>query len=146
MVHEFIYNGMNSADYGLRISGEDTWTRPQPDVKRIEADRNGKKDFSGLIALAKTCKAPEKQDASPIRGGYGHAQLFGFADRLAEAMISGAVSRIVVVAGDNLLGVSTKVQRKVLAAVKDIIGCDLSRVNIQISDVRGLSFVALLFI
>ena len=26
---------MNSRDYGLKISGEDTWTRPQPDVKRI---------------------------------------------------------------------------------------------------------------
>ena len=48
-----------------------------------------------------------------------------------------ALIGIVVVAGDNLLGVSTKVQRKVLAAVKDIIGCDLSRVNIQISDVRS---------
>ena len=40
--HEFIYNGMNSRDYGLRISGEDTWTRPQPDVKRISVPgRNG---------------------------------------------------------------------------------------------------------
>ena len=42
MVHEFIYNGMNSRDYGLRISGEDTWTRPQPDVTRIKVPgRNG---------------------------------------------------------------------------------------------------------
>jgi len=40
--HEFIYNGMNSKDYGLTISGEDTWTRPQPDVKRISVPgRNG---------------------------------------------------------------------------------------------------------
>lgn len=49
MVHEFIYNGMNSRDYGLRISGEDTWTRPQPDVTRIEVPgRNG-----DLIQLGK---------------------------------------------------------------------------------------------
>ena len=42
MRHEFIYNGMNSRDYGLRISGEDTWTRPQPDVTRISVPgRNG---------------------------------------------------------------------------------------------------------
>ena len=42
MIHEFIYNGMNSRDYGLRISGEDTWTRPQPDVTRISVPgRNG---------------------------------------------------------------------------------------------------------
>ena len=42
MRHEFIYNGMNSRDYGLRVSGEDTWTRPQPDITRIPIPgRNG---------------------------------------------------------------------------------------------------------
>ena len=42
MRHEFIYNGMNSRDYGLTVSGEDTWTRPQPDVTRIAVPgRNG---------------------------------------------------------------------------------------------------------
>ncbi len=44
---------------------------------------------------------------------------------------------IVVEAGSNLLAVSCNVQNKVISAVKDIIGCDLSRVNIQISDVRS---------
>ena len=40
--HEFIYNGMNSRDYGLTISGEDTWSRPQPDISRIQVPgRNG---------------------------------------------------------------------------------------------------------
>ena len=40
--HEFIYNGMISRDYGLTVSGEDTWTRPQPDVTRIQVPgRNG---------------------------------------------------------------------------------------------------------
>ena len=40
--HTFIYNGMNSLDYGLTTSGEDTWTRPKPDVKRIQVPgRNG---------------------------------------------------------------------------------------------------------
>ena len=42
MRHEFIYNGMNSFDYGLHTSGEDTWTRPQPDITRIQVPgRNG---------------------------------------------------------------------------------------------------------
>ena len=42
MRHEFIYNGMISRDYGLTVSGEDTWTRPQPDVTRIQVPgRNG---------------------------------------------------------------------------------------------------------
>lgn len=42
MKHEFIYNGMNSRDYGLVTSGEDTWKRPQPDITRIPVPgRNG---------------------------------------------------------------------------------------------------------
>ena len=42
MRHEFIYNGMNSFDYGLHTSGEDTWKRPQPDITRIQVPgRNG---------------------------------------------------------------------------------------------------------
>ena len=42
MKHEFIYNGMNSTDYGLTISGEDTWKRPKPDITRISVPgRNG---------------------------------------------------------------------------------------------------------
>ena len=42
MRHEFIYNGMNSRDYGLTVSGEGIWTRPQPDITRIAVPgRNG---------------------------------------------------------------------------------------------------------
>ena len=40
--HTFVYNGMLSSDYGLVLSGEDTWTRAQPDVQRISVPgRNG---------------------------------------------------------------------------------------------------------
>ena len=48
-----------------------------------------------------------------------------------------ALIGIVVETGSNLLAVSTNVQNKVLNSVKDIIGCTLNRVNIQISDVRS---------
>ena len=42
MKHTFVYNSMQSADFGLTVSGEDTWKRPQPDVTRIEVPgRNG---------------------------------------------------------------------------------------------------------
>lgn len=42
MRHEFVYNGMKSTDYGLVVSGEDTWKRPQPDIRRISVPgRNG---------------------------------------------------------------------------------------------------------
>ena len=40
--HIFIYNDMISQDFGLTVSGEDTWTRPQPDLTRISVPgRNG---------------------------------------------------------------------------------------------------------
>ena len=44
---------------------------------------------------------------------------------------------IIVLSGSNLLSVSKAVQAKVRAAVKDLIGSDLTRVNVQISDVRS---------
>ena len=44
---------------------------------------------------------------------------------------------IIVIAGCNLLKVSTDVQNKVMAAVKDVIGFQMDRVNIQITDVRA---------
>ena len=38
----FIYNGINSYDYDIAVSGEGTWHRPQPDIKRIQVPgRNG---------------------------------------------------------------------------------------------------------
>lgn len=40
--HTFVYNGMLSYDYGVVLSGEDTWKRAQPDVQRISVPgRNG---------------------------------------------------------------------------------------------------------
>ena len=41
-MHIFIYNGKSSADFGLVISGEDTWKKPAPDVETVSVPgRNG---------------------------------------------------------------------------------------------------------
>lgn len=42
MRHFFIYNGKSTRDFGIRISGEDTWKKPAPDIERTSIPgRNG---------------------------------------------------------------------------------------------------------
>ncbi len=59
----------------------------------------GKKDFSAIIQLAKTCKPPEELETGFITGGFGHNQVFDLADKVIAALKSGAVKRFVVMAG-----------------------------------------------
>jgi len=65
------------------------------------ADRmNGKqKDFSAVIELAKKCKTPEALENGTITGGFAHAQVFALADKIVEAVKSGAIKHFVVMAG-----------------------------------------------
>jgi hydroxylamine reductase len=65
------------------------------------ADREagGMKDFSALIALAKTCPPPEALEDGTIVGGFGHDQVFALADKVVAAVKSGAIQRFVVMAG-----------------------------------------------
>ena len=53
-----------------------------PGWKHIEADKNGHKDFSEVIELAKTCKAPTAIEQGEIVGGFAHAQVFAWQTRL----------------------------------------------------------------
>ena len=71
-----------------------------PGVPHI-ADREagGQKDFSAIIELAKKCKAPEQLENGTITGGFAHAQVFALADKVVEAVKSGAIKRFVVMAG-----------------------------------------------
>lgn len=71
-----------------------------PGVKHI-ADRpkGGKKDFSAIIALAKTCPAPTEIETGKIVGGFAHNQVLALADKVVAAVKSGAIKRFVVMAG-----------------------------------------------
>ena len=70
-----------------------------PGWKHIPADANGKKDFSEIIALAKTCQAPKEIETGKIIGGFAHEQVFALADKVVEAVKSGAIRKFVVMAG-----------------------------------------------
>ena len=71
-----------------------------PGVPHIADRKNGKqKDFSEIIKLAKKCKAPEILENGTITGGFAHAQVIALADKVVEAVKSGAIKRFVVMAG-----------------------------------------------
>lgn len=70
-----------------------------PGCKHIGADENGKKDFSEIIALAKTLPAPDEIETGSIVGGFAHNQVFALADKIVDAVKSGAIKKFFVMAG-----------------------------------------------
>lgn len=70
-----------------------------PGWKRIPVDANGHKDFSEVIALAKTCAAPEEIEHGEIIGGFAHDQIFALTDKITDAVKSGAIKRFIVMSG-----------------------------------------------
>ncbi|WAJ22539.1 hydroxylamine reductase [Lacrimispora xylanolytica] len=70
-----------------------------PGCKHIEADENGKKDFSEIIALAKTLQSPDEIETGTIVGGFAHNQVFALADKVVDAVKSGAIKKFFVMAG-----------------------------------------------
>ena len=70
-----------------------------PGWKHITADPNGHKDFSEVIEIAKTCKAPTAIEQGEIIGGFAHAQVFALADKVVDAVKSGAIRKFVVMSG-----------------------------------------------
>ena len=65
------------------------------------ADRpeGGAKNFSALIERAKTCAPPEEIETGTIVGGFAHNQVLALADKVVDAVKSGAIKRFVVMAG-----------------------------------------------
>ncbi|MCP4116383.1 MAG: hydroxylamine reductase [Desulfobacteraceae bacterium] len=71
-----------------------------PGVGHIpERTQGGAKDFSGIIELAKTCGPPTEIETGTIVGGFAHNQVLALADKVVEAVKSGAIKRFIVMAG-----------------------------------------------
>ena len=70
-----------------------------PGCPHITADENGKKDFSKIIAMAKQCKPPVEIESGNIVGGFAHNQVFALADKVVDAVKSGAIKKFFVMAG-----------------------------------------------
>ena len=70
-----------------------------PGCTHIDADANGKKDFSQIIEMAKRLKAPTEIETGKIVGGFAHEQVFALADKVVDAVKSGAIKKFFVMAG-----------------------------------------------
>ncbi len=71
-----------------------------PGVKHIpHREKGGAKDFSALIEQAKQCAPPTELEQGKIVGGFAHAAVLNLADKVVEAVKSGAIKKFVVMAG-----------------------------------------------
>jgi hydroxylamine reductase len=59
----------------------------------------GAKDFSEIIEIAKRCTSPTELETGKIVGGFAHNQVLALADKVVDAVKSGAIKRFVVMAG-----------------------------------------------
>lgn len=70
-----------------------------PGCKHIAGDIGEEKDFSEIIEHAKQCAAPQGIETGEIIGGFAHAQVLALADKVIDAVKSGAIKKFVVMAG-----------------------------------------------
>lgn len=70
-----------------------------PGCTHIPGEIGEQKDFSVIIEHAKKCPPPTELEAGTITGGFAHAQVLALADKVVEAVKSGAIKKFVVMAG-----------------------------------------------
>ncbi len=71
-----------------------------PGLLHVEESEAGEaKDFSAIIACAKTCQSPSEIETGTIVGGFAHNQVLALADKVVAAVKSGAIKRFVVMGG-----------------------------------------------
>ncbi|KEZ90505.1 hydroxylamine reductase [Lacrimispora celerecrescens] len=70
-----------------------------PGCPNIPADENGKKDFSAIIEMAKKLPSPDEIETGSIVGGFAHNQILALADKVVDAVKSGAIKKFFVMAG-----------------------------------------------
>jgi hydroxylamine reductase len=70
-----------------------------PGCKHIVTGEDGHKDFSEVIRMAKNCQPPIEIETGEIIGGFAHNQVLQLADKVVEAVKSGAIRKFVVMAG-----------------------------------------------
>ena len=115
-----------------------------PGWKHIVADESGHKDFSEVIEIAKTCKAPTAIEQGEIIGGFAHAQVFALADKVVEAVKSGAIRKFIVMSGcDGRMKSRDYYTEFALRLPKDTViltsGCAKFKYNkLNLGDINGI--------
>ena len=115
-----------------------------PGWKHVEAGPDGHKDFSEVIAMAKTCQAPTEIEHGEIIGGFAHAQVFALADKVVEAVKSGAIRKFVVMSGcDGRMKSRNYYEEFAMKLPKDVViltsGCAKFKYNkLALGDINGI--------
>ena len=110
------------------------------------ADRpaGGQKDFSAIIAHAKKCKPPVEIEKGEIIGGFAHNQVIALADKVVDAVKSGAIRKFFVMAGcDGRMKDRNYYTEFAAALPKDTViltaGCAKYRYNkLALGDINGI--------
>lgn len=133
----------NSTSYNHRVFT--TGATGMPEWKRIEKILpNGQKDFSELIALAKTCSPPTAIEQGKITIGFAHNQVLSLADKILDAVNSGAIKKMVVMSGCDARQKSREYYTEFAKQLpKDTViltsGCAKYRYNkLQLGDIGGI--------
>ncbi|MDR2885592.1 MAG: hydroxylamine reductase, partial [Rikenellaceae bacterium] len=106
--------------------------------------QGGKKDFSAIIEHAKRSAPPTGIEKGEIVGGFAHAQTLALADKVVEAVKSGAIKKFVVMAGcDGRMRSRTYYTDFAQALPKDTViltaGCAKYRYNkLPLGDIGGI--------
>ena len=115
-----------------------------PGTHHIEADAEGKHDFSEVIAKAKTCQPPTEIEHGEIVGGFAHLQVAELAPKVVELIKAGKIRKFVVMAGcDGRFPSRSYYTEFAEALPKDCIiltaGCAKYRYNkLPLGDIEGV--------
>ena len=115
-----------------------------PGCKHIPGGIGEQKDFSALIEHAKKCAPPTEIETGEIIGGFAHAQVFALADKVVEAVKSGAIKKFVVMGGCDGRARSREVYTEFAKALpKDTViltaGCAKYKYNkLPLGDINGI--------
>lgn len=115
-----------------------------PGCRHIEGEYGETKDFSAIIKQAKTCTPPTELETGSVIGGFAHEQVFALADKVVEAVKSGAIRKFVVMGGCDGRMKSRDYYREFAEKLpKDVViltaGCAKYRYNkLNLGDINGI--------
>ncbi len=116
-----------------------------PEWKKIDTFLpNGHKDFSAVIEMAKTCAAPTEIEQGELTIGFAHNQVLALADKILDAVNSGAIKKMVVMSGCDARHKTREYYTEFAKQLpKDTViltsGCAKYRYNkLQLGDIGGI--------
>lgn len=102
------------------------------------------KDFSAIIEMAKKCDAPVARETGELVAGFAHNQVLQLADKVVDAVKSGAIKKFVVMAGCDGRSKSRNYYTEFAEALPEdtvilTAGCAKYRYNkLQLGDIGGI--------